>query len=165
MTNIDVAATGIATADLYDELGEKLQCLSLQFLNLGGHARFHGPIRTVKCLQDNALLRSVLGTPGEGAVLVVDGSGSLETALVGDLIAGLGVENGWAGLIINGAIRDRVAISELPIGVRALGSIPRKSGKTGAGEVDVAVTFGGVTFRPGATVWSDEDGIVTDGER
>lgn len=153
----------ISTADLYDELGDKLQSVSLQFQNLGGHTQFTGPIRTVRCHRDNALLKSVLSTPGEGAVLVIDGGGSLESALVGDIIAGLGVDNGWAGIIVNGVIRDRVAISELPIGVKALGSNPRKSSKEGTGEADQPVTFGGVTFTPGFTVWSDEDGIVTDG--
>ncbi|PII83247.1 S-adenosylmethionine--2-demethylmenaquinone methyltransferase [Leucobacter sp. OLJS4] len=153
-----------STADLVDELGDAVQSVSLQFQNIGGHARFSGPIRTVRCHRDNALLKAILSTPGDGAVLVVDGGGSLESALVGDLIAALGVEHGWAGIIVNGVIRDRVAIGELPIGMKALGSNPRKSSKTGAGEADVVVSFGGATFRPGATVWSDEDGILTDGE-
>ena len=151
----------LSTADLYDELGDQLQSVSLQFENIGGRSQFTGTIRTVRCHRDNALLKSVLGTPGEGAVLVVDGGGSLESALVGDIIAGLGVTHGWAGIIVHGAIRDRVAIGELPIGLKALGSNPRKSSKEGIGEVDVPVTFGGVTFEPGSTVWSDEDGIVT----
>ncbi|GAA1786365.1 ribonuclease E activity regulator RraA [Leucobacter iarius] len=153
-----------STADLVDELGDAVQSVSLQFQNIGGHPRFSGPIRTVRCHRDNALLKAILSTPGDGAVLVVDGGGSLESALVGDLIAALGVEHGWAGIIVNGVIRDRVAIGGLPIGVKALGSNPRKSSKTGAGEADVVVSFGGATFRPGATVWSDEDGILTDGE-
>lgn len=151
-----------STADLVDEMGASLQSVSLQFRNFGGHTRFTGPIRTVKCFRDNALLKSVLGTPGGGAVLVIDGEGSLESALVGDIIAGLGVDNGWAGIIVHGAIRDSVEIGTLPIGVKALGTNPWKSSKEGTGETDVPVTFGGVTFVPGHTVWSDEDGIVTD---
>lgn len=151
-----------STADLVDEMGASLQSVSLQFRNFGGHTRFTGPIRTVKCFRDNALLKSVLGTPGDGAVLVIDGEGSLESALVGDIIAGLGVDNGWAGIIVHGAIRDSVEIGTLPIGVKALGTNPWKSSKEGTGETDVPVTFGGVTFVPGHTVWSDEDGIVTD---
>lgn len=150
------------TADLFDERGEELQSLSVQMQNLGGNARFHGVIRTVKCFHDNALLKSVLSSPGNGAVLVIDGRGSLEAALVGDIIAALAVENGWAGILVNGAIRDRVAIRELPIGVKALGSNPAKSSKSGAGELDVPVTFGGVTFRPGNTVWCDDDGVLTE---
>lgn len=155
-------STGVSTADLYDERGDELQSVSMQFQNLGGRPRFSGPVRTVRCHRDNALLKSVLGTPGGGAVLVIDGGGSLESALVGDLIAGLAVEHGWAGIVVHGVIRDRAAIGELPIGVKALGSNPRKSSKTGAGEADVTVGFGGVEFRPGAMLWSDEDGILVE---
>lgn len=158
----EISTPQVSTADLYDERGEELQSVSLQFQNIGGVAGFTGPVRTVRCFQDNALLKQILSTPGDGAVLVIDGAGSLETALVGDIIAGLGVENGWAGLIVNGAIRDRVAIGELPLGVKALGSNPAKSTKTGAGEADVEVEFGGAVFRPGATVWCDEDGILVE---
>lgn len=152
----------ISTADLYDERGDELQSVNLQFQNIGGHAQFSGPVRTVRCYRDNALLKSILGTPGEGAVLVVDGGGALESALVGDLIAALAVDQGWAGVIVHGVIRDRVAIGSLPLGLKALGANPRKSSKTGAGEADVVVEFGGVTFRPGAMLWSDEDGILVE---
>ncbi|MBL3700855.1 ribonuclease E activity regulator RraA [Leucobacter luti] len=152
----------ISTADLYDERGDQLQSVALQFQDIGGMTGFTGVVRTVRCFQDNALLKQVLSTPGDGAVLVIDGAGSLATALVGDMIAGLAVDNGWCGLIVNGAIRDRVAIGTLPFGVKALGSNPAKSTKTGAGEVDVEVEFGGVVFRPGATVWCDEDGILVE---
>lgn len=155
----------ISTADLYDERGEELDSVPLQFQNIGGMTGFTGTVRTVRCFQDNALLKQVLSTPGDGAVLVIDGAGSLETALVGDIIAGLGVDNGWAGLIVNGAIRDRVAIGTLPFGVKALGSNPAKSSKTGAGETDVPVEIGGVVFTPGATVWCDEDGILVERAR
>ncbi|MBK0422782.1 ribonuclease E activity regulator RraA [Leucobacter sp. CSA2] len=152
----------ICTADLYDERGHELQSVSLQFQNIGGMSGFSGTIRTVKCFQDNALLKQVLSGPGDGAVLVIDGGGSLETALVGDVIAGLAVDNGWSGLIVNGAIRDRVAIGTLPFGVKALGSNPAKSTKTGEGELDVEVEIGGVRFVPGATVWADDDGILVE---
>jgi regulator of ribonuclease activity A len=150
----------ISTADLYDEHGEALQSCDLQFRQFGGRATFSGAAVTVRCFQDNALLKSVLSEPGSGRVLVVDGGGSLHTALIGDLIAGLGVTNGWAGVIINGAVRDVAALRTLDIGVKALGSNPRKSGKTGSGERDVPVSFGGVTIRPGDLVTSDDDGIV-----
>ena len=152
----------IPTADLYDEHGDALQSLALQLRSFGGHPRFAGPIRTVRCFEDNALVKSVLGTPGDGAVLVVDGGGSLQTALMGDLIAQSAVDSGWAGVLIHGAIRDSVAIAELPLGVKALGTNPRKSAKEGAGEVDVPVEIGGVTFRPGAHVWADADGILVE---
>jgi regulator of ribonuclease activity A len=150
----------VGTADLYDQYGEALQSCELQFRQFGGRSAFSGPAVTVRCFQDNALLKSVLSEPGEGRVLVVDGGGSLHTALMGDLIAGLGVSNGWAGAIIYGAVRDVATLRTLDLGIKALGSNPRKSAKTGAGERDVPVSFGGITIQPGNTVTSDEDGIV-----
>jgi regulator of ribonuclease activity A len=148
------------TADLVDEHGAALQSCDLQFRQFGGRSRFHGPIRTVECFQDNLLVKQVLSEPGDGAVLVVDGAGSLHTALVGDLIAGLAQDNGWAGVVVNGAVRDVAALRDLDVGIKALGSNPRKSAKEGAGKVDVPVTFGGATFRPGRHLYSDEDGVV-----
>lgn len=151
-----------STADLYDERGDDLDSLSLQLLDLGGLAAFDGVIRTVRCHRDNALVKAVLATPGEGAVLVIDGGGALESALVGDLIGASAVKNGWAGLIVHGVIRDREAIRMLPLGVKALGSNPRKSAKDGVGEIDVDVTIAGVVFRPGAHVWADSDGVLVE---
>jgi regulator of ribonuclease activity A len=149
-----------STADLVDEHGEALQSCDLQLRQFGGRRRFHGPIRTVACFEDNALVRQVLSEPGDGAVLVVDGGGSLHTALVGDLIAGLAQANGWAGLVVHGAVRDTEALGGLAIGIKALGSNPRKSAKLATGQVDVPVHFGGVSFRPGEHLYSDEDGVV-----
>ncbi|MBT2554104.1 ribonuclease E activity regulator RraA [Arthrobacter sp. ISL-5] len=155
-------AATVNTADLYDERGEELNSIALQFQSLGGRSHFSGPARTIRCFEDNALVKSTLATPGNGAVLVVDGSGSLRTALMGDMIAASAVENGWAGVVINGAIRDREAIAELPLGVKALGSNPRKSAKAGAGETDVDLLIDGVTIRSGATIWCDPDGILVE---
>ncbi|GAA2977991.1 regulator of ribonuclease activity A [Microbacterium terrae] len=152
----------IATADLYDERGDELDSLSLQLHDFGGHVGFEGPVRTVRCHRDNALVKQLLATPGDGAVLVIDGGGSLESALVGDLIAASAVDNGWAGLIVHGAIRDRDAIAALPIGVKALGSNPRKSAKDGVGEIDVEVVVAGVRFAPGLRVWADADGVLVE---
>ncbi|TFC93638.1 MULTISPECIES: ribonuclease E activity regulator RraA [Cryobacterium] len=152
----------LLTADLYDQRGEELQSVALQFQNLGGNIRFSGPIRTVTCFEDNALLKSVLSSPAAAEVLVVDGAGSLNTALMGDMIAELAVQNGWAGVVINGAVRDRVAIGTMPLGVKALGSNPRKSTKTGAGVTDAVVEFAGVTFTPGRIIYCDEDGILVE---
>lgn len=151
-----------ATADLYDECGDDLDSLALQLHDIGGHVAFDGPVRTVRCHRDNALVTQVLATPGEGAVLVIDGGGSLESALVGDLIAASAVENGWAGIIVHGAVRDREAIGRLPLGVKALGSNPRKSAKLGVGEVDEPVVIAGVRFAPGAHVWADADGVLVE---
>jgi regulator of ribonuclease activity A len=156
---------GLSTADLVDRYGDALGSIPVQLRSFGRRPRFAGPAVTVKCFEDNALLRSTLAEhPGAaGSVLVVDGGGSLRTALVGDLIAGIAVERHWAGLVIFGAVRDSVAIDLLDLGVKALGTNPRKSGKTGAGVVDVVVEIGGVWIRPGQLVHSDEDGIVVIG--
>lgn len=151
----------VSTADLYDERGDELDSCDLQLRQYGGRSAFSGRIVTVRCFQDNALVRSVLAEPGEGRVLVVDGGGSLHTALMGDVIATMAVENGWSGVVINGAVRDVAALRRLDLGIKALGSNPRKSAKTGAGERDVPVTFGGVTFRPGAALFRDDGILVT----
>ncbi|MBS4103606.1 ribonuclease E activity regulator RraA [Tsukamurella paurometabola] len=153
------------TADLVDEIGPDVRSCDTQFRQFGGRKQFVGEVVTVKCFQDNALLKSILGEPGEGRVLVIDGSDengvpSLHTALVGDLIAELGRGNGWAGIVAYGAVRDAAVIGTLDIGVKALGTNPRKSTKTGEGRRDVPLTFGGVTFTPGDLLFSDEDGIV-----
>lgn len=148
------------TADLYDRHGEQLGSCDLQLRQYGGRAAFHGRIVTVRCHEDNALLKSVLSEPGHGQVLVVDGDGSVHCALMGDMIAGLAVANGWAGVVIHGAVRDVAVLRTLALGIKALGSNPRKSTKTGAGDRDVPVTFGGCTFTPGAELHSDDDGIV-----
>ena len=150
----------IATADLYDERGDELDSLGLPLHDLGGRTAFDGPVRTVRCHRDNALVKAALAEPGQGRVLVVDGGGSLESALMGDLIAASAVEQGWAGVVIHGAVRDVVALRELPLGAVALGSNPRKSAKEGLGERDVPVAFGGAEFVPGQTLWADEDGVV-----
>jgi regulator of ribonuclease activity A len=153
-------AGSLTTADLVDQLGEDVRSCDLQLRQLGGVPRFAGPLRTVRCRNDNALVKQVLSTPGDGGVLVVDGGGSLASALVGDLIAGLGVDNGWSGLVVHGVVRDAVALAGLPIGIKALGTNPRKSRKAAEGEVDAVVGFGGVVFTPGEWVFSDEDGIL-----
>ena len=150
----------VGTADLVDTYGPDLRVCDIQFRQFGGRRVFCGPVRTVSCHEDNGLLRDLLRTPGSGSVLVVDGGGSLRTALVGDLIAGTAQDNGWAGLVLHGAVRDSAALSHLDLGIKALGTNPRKSAKTGAGAVDMPVTFGGVTFQPGDMLHADDDGIV-----
>ena len=148
------------TADLVDAHAHVVRSCEVQFRSYGKRSRFHGPIRTIKCANDNALIKQTVSTPGNGAVLVVDGGGSLSSALVGDLIAGMAQKNGWAGLVILGAIRDAVALADIDIGIKALGSNPWKSKKDGVGQVDVPLSFGGVDFSPGNWVYSDEDGIL-----
>jgi regulator of ribonuclease activity A len=149
-----------ATTDLYDDFEDSCQTCSLQFRDFGARKRFHGPVRTVECFEDNVLFRQLLGEPGNGAVVVVDGQGSTARALMGDMLAARGSANGWAGVIINGAIRDSAEIADIEIGVKALGVNPAKSAKQGAGQVDVPLEFGGVIFRPGEWVYCDEDGVL-----
>jgi regulator of ribonuclease activity A len=150
-----------ATADLYDLHGDRLQSCDLQLRQYGAARAFSGRITTVRCFEDNAFLKAVLSDEdGTGRVLVVDAGGCLHTAVMGDLIAKIALDNGWAGVIINGAVRDVAVLATLPLGIKALGSNPRKSQKTGAGERDVPVEFGGAVFPPGALVYSDDDGVV-----
>ena len=150
----------LSTADLVDAHESALRSCETQFRQFGGRPAFAGPVRTAKVFEDNALIKQVLSGPGAGAVLVIDGGASLRCALVGDVIAGLGEKNGWAGLVIWGAVRDTLALGELDIGIKALGSNPWRSSKRGVGELDVPVRFGGVEFRPGDWPYSDPDGIV-----
>lgn len=149
-----------STSDLWDEHRDRAIVCELQLRQFGGVRAFSGTIATVRCLEDNVLLKQRVAEQGDGRVLVVDGGGSFRCALAGDNVAGLALENGWAGLVINGCVRDVVALGRLALGVKALGSNPRPSGKDGGGEVDVPVTFGGATFTPGTTLYSDDDGIV-----
>lgn len=148
------------TADLVDTHDAQVKLCQLQFQLLGKRRRFHGRIATVKCFEDNALLKQKLGEAGAGRVLVVDAGASLRVAVAGDLIAGLAHEKGWRGLVINGAIRDSVELSGLDFAVCALGRSPKKSGKKGTGEAEVPVSFGGVEFVPGHFVYADDDGVL-----
>jgi regulator of ribonuclease activity A len=150
----------VPTADLADSYGPELRVCDIQFRQFGGCRSFAGPVRTVSSHEDNSLLRDLLHAPGSGGVLVIDGAGSLRAALVGDLIAGAALANGWAGLVVHGAVRDAAALSGLDLGLKALGTNPRRSAKNGAGAVDVPVTFGGVTFYPGDILHADDDGLV-----
>ncbi len=149
-----------ATADLYDDYGEDLQIATPMFNDYGGNKQFSGQASTVKVFEDNSLVRAALEEPGQGKVLVVEGGASLRCALLGDMLAELGVENGWVGVIVHGCIRDSAMIANMNIGVKALNTNPRKSVKKGAGDRDVAVTFADVTINPGDYIYADEDGIV-----
>ncbi|NEX23646.1 RraA family protein [Thiorhodococcus mannitoliphagus] len=148
------------TADLYDAHGEALRVCEPIFRDFGGQSRFAGPVVPVKCFEDNSVVKSTLAEPGEGRVLVVDAGGSLRCAMLGDLIAASAVEQGWAGVILFGCVRDSVEIGQMPLGVKALASIPRKSQRRGEGQRDIPVTFAGVRFAPGDWVYCDEDGIL-----
>ncbi len=150
----------IQTADLCDAHEDKLAVVAPMFASYGGRSAFGGPITTLKLFEDNSLVRKVLEGPGAGRVLVIDGGASMRCALVGDQLAELAVNNGWAGILVYGCIRDSKAIGEMDLGVFALGTHPRKTVKRNIGEIDLAVSFGGVSFHPGDYVYADEDGVV-----
>jgi len=147
------------TSDVMDQRENAASC-ELQFRLYGRRRAVEGRIRTILCLEDNALVKATLATPSAGEILVIDGGGSLRTALIGDMIASSGIANGWAGVIVHGAIRDSEVINTLDFHVKSLGTNPRKSAKHGIGECDVPVFFGGIRFVPGEYLYSDEDGIV-----
>jgi regulator of ribonuclease activity A len=131
-----------------------------QFREFGGVTAFAGPVATVRCFEDDVLLKQQLSASGNGRVLVVDGGGSFRRALLGDDIAGLAHQNGWAGIVVWGCVRDAASLREIPIGIKALGSNPKPSNNGGAGEVDIPVSFDGTTFVPGAMLYSDDDGLA-----
>lgn len=149
------------TTDLCDEYADELQIADALLLkDFGGRVAFGGSIVTLKLFEDNSLVRAALEEPGEGRVLVVDGGGSLRCALLGDQLAVLAEKNGWAGLVINGCIRDSAAIAAIDIGVKALGVHPLKSVKRGLGERGIPIRFAGVNFIPGTYLYADEDGLL-----
>ena len=126
----------------------------------GGRQRFGGPIVTVRCYEDNSRVKELVSSSGEQRVLLVDGGGSTRCALVGDILAGEALRNGWAGIVIYGAVRDTAALAILELGVMALATSPRRSRKEGYGAVDAAVEICGVACRPGELIVADEDGVV-----
>jgi regulator of ribonuclease activity A len=149
-----------STADLCDAFASVVHLAAPIFREYGGLSRFAGPIETVRVSEDNALVAQALDTAGLGRVLVVDGAGSLRCALVGGRLAALAHANGWAGLVINGCVRDAAEIRKIPVGIRAINTSPMRSGKTGAGQRGGTLSFAGVTVSPGHFLYADEDGIV-----
>lgn len=153
-----------ATTDLSDAHPEA-QVADPVFADFGGLLAFHGPISTLKVFEDNALVRAALEEKGEGRVLVVDGGGSTRCALVGGNLGQLAVKNGWAGIVVNGCIRDSEEIGGQDVGVKALATHPRKSEKgLHTGHRDKVVSFAGVTFKPGAWLYADGDGLLVSDE-
>ncbi len=153
------------TADLCDQYEETVRAGQMRVLepmlnSYGGRSTFHGRISTLKLFEDNSLVRKALELPGNARVLVIDGGGSMRCALVGDQLARLGMQNGWAGIVVYGCIRDSHAIGEMEIGVLALDTHPLKSIKKGVGEAEVTVTFGGISFVPGHCLYADDDGVL-----
>jgi len=149
-----------ATADLCDLHGDVIQVLPPGLLNLGGVAAFSGTVTTLRVHEDNLLVRTVLSGPGHGEVLVVDGGGSLRTALVGGRIGQLAADSGWSGVVVWGAVRDSLELAVCQVGIRALATCPRPPQKTGVGQCDVPVTLGGITIASGMWLAADADGVV-----
>lgn len=147
------------TTDLCDACDDAQACAVL-FQSYGLRRAFTGPMRTLRIHEDIALMRDTVSQPGLGQVLVIDGDGSVARALFGDVMAELASRNGWAGLVIHGVVRDAVELNTIDIGVKALGTVPKRGSRTGAGERDVPVHFGGVTFTPGDHVVVDADGVI-----
>jgi len=148
-----------STPDLCDANPDVL-VLDLVLHNYGGQCVFGGAVATLQCFEDNSLVRAMLGEPGAGRVLVVDGGGSLRRALLGDQLADLAVANGWSGVLVNGAVRDVEQLRTCSLGVQAVGVCPRKSEKRGLGQRDVPLRFGGATITPSSWLYADANGVL-----
>lgn len=156
-----------STCDLCDRFRDSdhagIRVLPGIFRLYGGRAAFHGPVRTLRCFEDNSLLRERVQTPGDGQVLVVEAGASLRRAVLGGNLAGLAASNGWAGLLVHGAVRDLAELRAADVGIAALGHCPmptaRQSGLPG-GSLDLPVQVAGVWVRPGDWLYADEDGVV-----
>lgn len=150
----------ISTPDLCDAFPNDVAACELQFCSFGKRTAFSGRIVTVKCFEDNSLVKEILATEGSGKVLVVDGGGSLRRALIGDQIGAAAAENHWQGVVIHGAVRDVNELNGLDIGIKALGAIPLKTDKRGEGQREIEVSFGGIRFVPGHYLVADNNGVI-----
>ena len=155
--------TTFSTPDLSDT-APQARAIELAFGNYGAVKVFSGPAVTIKCHEDNSLVKQAVGEAGEGRVLVVDGGGSRRRALLGDMLAEQAASNDWAGLVIFGVIRDVDEIGAISVGVQALGTIPVKTEKLGVGQRDIPVSFGGVDILPGDYIYADNNGVLVSRE-
>ena len=146
--------------DICDDFLPEIQVLEPLFGSFGGQQKFYGEIVTIKCFEDNSLVKQTLGSAGHGKVLVVDGGGSLRCALLGDMLAAMAVDNGWQGVLINGCVRDVEILKTIDLGVRAINCHPLKSNKRNEGQLNIPLSFAGVSFQPGQYLYVDENGIV-----
>lgn len=154
-----------STPDLCDRHPELVRVADPLFTNYGGRRSFGGEIVTIKCFEDNSLVKQTVSTSGKGKVMVVDGGGSLRRSLLGDMIAKEAQENGWEGFVIFGCIRDVDLIASFDIGVKALNVIPLKTEKRGIGDMNIPVNFAGITFNPGEFIYADNNGIITSNKK
>lgn len=149
-----------STPDICDAYPDDVRVLQPMMKSFGGLANFCGEVVTIKCHEDNSLVKEQAALPGNGRVMVVDGGGSLRRALLGDMIAEAAVANGWSGLVIYGCVRDVDPLAELLLGVHALASVPVKTLKRGIGDLNIPVEFGGIEIRPGDYIYADNNGVV-----
>ncbi|MFL2547034.1 MAG: ribonuclease E activity regulator RraA [Candidatus Rariloculaceae bacterium] len=149
-----------STCDLYDEYLTDARVPSTVLKHFGGRIKFSGIAVTVQCFEDNSRVKELAQTPGEGKVMVVDGGGSYQCALVGDVIAGMARDNGWEGIVIFGCVRDSAELANLDLGLMALATTPRKSVRKDVGETDLTISFGDTTCHAGDRVFVDEDGVL-----
>lgn len=147
------------TPDLSDRFPQAV-VVCAPWRHYGGRPAFAGEVVTVRAPADNSRVRELANQPGHGRVMVVDGGGVVQHALLGDLIAAAAADNGWAGLVIHGCVRDVPALAGMDLGVVALGSCPRKTDKQGLGEVDVVLQLAGSRIVPGQWVFADATGVV-----
>lgn len=152
------------TPDLCDAYPDLVDVVEPMFVNFGGRESFGGEIVTIKCFEDNSLVREEVDKPGQGKVLVVDAGGSHRCAMLGDMLAEKAQKNGWEGILMYGCIRDVDVIAQLDLGVQAVGSHPMKSVKKGVGDYQIPVTFGGVVFAPGDYIYADNNGVIVSPE-
>lgn len=150
----------LRTADLCDDYPEVARVLKPGFVSFGGREAFFGPASTIKCRHDNSRLREAVAEPGGGCVLVVDGGGSGQRALLGGNLAAQAAENGWSGLLIDGAVRDVHELEMIDIGVFARFSCPLRPLNEGDGERTIEVRVAGQLIRPGDMIYADRDGVI-----
>jgi len=150
----------VSLPDICDQFIDEIVVFDPVFQDFGGKPKFCGEIMTVRCFEDNSLVAETVRTPGQGRVLVVDGGGSLRRALLGDLLAAAAVDNGWQGLVINGAVRDVEILETIDLGVKALAACPVKTDKRGEGQLNVPLRFAGAQLEPGQFLYSDANGII-----
>lgn len=164
MSNSKIDLT-FSTPDLSDDHADIVRVLDSIFNNYGRQKSFYGEVVTVKCFEDNSLVKEQAAKDGKGKVMVVDGGGSLRKALLGDMIAENAMNNRWAGLVINGCIRDVDILAQLNLGIKALNTTPLKTEKRGIGDLNIPVTFAGQTIRPGEFIYADNNGIVVSAKK
>lgn len=152
------------TSELCDMYLDQVDVLEPMMSTYGGRNSFGGQITTIKCFEDNGLIRQVLTQEGMGRILLIDGGGSLRRALIDADLASLAMENGWEGIVVYGSVRDVDIIDELDIGIQALASIPVGADSEGIGDIDVPVNFGGVTFLPEDHLYADTTGVILSAE-